>query len=66
MVQNALDLRTDAETATFEEEAVTVMAENDAALPQQEVLTRGDAAKFLYRVKYLSVTAPGMQALRLD
>ena len=65
MVQNALDLRTDTETATAEEEALAVMAENGALLPVEEVLTRGDAAKFLYQVKYLSVTAPGLQVLRL-
>ena len=66
MVQNALDLRTDTETATIEEEALAVMAENGALLPVEEALTRGDAAKFLYRVKALSVNAPGMKVLRLD
>ena len=66
MVQNALDLRTDTQTATVAEEALTVMAENGVSLPVDGMLTRGDAAKFLYRVSHLSVDAPGMQVLRID
>ena len=61
MVQNALDLQTET-TGTVEEEALAVMAENGVELPET-VLTRGEAAKFLYRVKTLAVTAPGMMAL---
>ncbi len=61
MVQNALALQTEA-TGTVEEEALAVMAENGVELPET-VLTRGDAAKFLYQVKHLAVNAPGMLAL---
>ena len=59
MVQNALALQTDGQEQT----AIAVMAQNGAELPLEGVLTRADAAKFLYKVKSLSVNAPGMQAL---
>ena len=62
MVQNVLALESDSQEQT----ALAVMAQNDAQLPAEGVLTRGDAAKFLYRVSRLSATAPGMQALSAE
>ena len=66
MVQNALDLQSEATGATVEEEALAVMAENGVELPAEGVLTRADGAKFLYRVRSLAVNAPGMKVLRAD
>lgn len=60
MVQNALDLESD------ETEAVAVMAENGIELEAEQVLTRAQGAKLLYRVSALSVDAPGMAVLRMQ
>ena len=64
LIQNALDLP----TAVMAGEdpaawALAVMAENGVNLPEQAVLTRGDAAVALYRVSKLAPSAPGMQVL---
>ena len=59
MAQNALALK----SVSGEETAIQVMAQNGAILPGEGVMTRGDAAKFLYQVTSLSVNAPGMQAM---
>ena len=77
MIQNALDLsvsQTALETVSAEgaDEAVpawaaasvTVMNENGVVLAADQALTRGELAKALYRVSYLSVDAPGMQVIR--
>ena len=60
MVQNALDLESN------ETEAVAVMAENGIELQTEEVVTRAQGAKLLYKVSALSVDAPGMAVLRMQ
>nr|MBQ8244611.1 cadherin-like domain-containing protein [Oscillospiraceae bacterium]MBQ8245471.1 cadherin-like domain-containing protein [Oscillospiraceae bacterium] len=77
MIQNALDLSVsqtalEAVSAEGADEAVpswaaasvTVMSENGVVLTADQALTRGELAKALYRVSYLSVDAPGMQVIR--
>ena len=77
MIQNALDLavtQTALETVSAEEAdeavptwavaSVTVMNENGVVLAADQALTRGELAKALYRVSYLSVDAPGMSIIR--
>ena len=77
MIQNALDLtisQTALETVAAEGSgnaipawaaaSVTVMNENGVALTADKALTRGELAKTLYRVSYLSEDAPGMTVIR--
>ncbi len=77
MIQNALEL--DISQQTLEDSAgdtegipvwaavsLTAMAENGVELQGEKRLTRGDAAKLLYRVKELSLEAPGMAVLRMQ
>ena len=77
MLQNALDLTVSAQTLETEQSlqedissraaaSLTVMAEYGVELKAGTVLTRGDAAKVLYRVSKLSVDAPGMAVFRIQ
>lgn len=77
MLQNALDLTVSAQALETEQSlqedissraaaSLTVMAENGVELKAGTALTRGDAAKVLYRVSKLSVDAPGMAVFRIQ
>ncbi len=70
ILQNALDLSVsaemDSEDQTVAVVAMTVMADHGVILPAGEVLTRGDAAKVLYRVSQLTKFAPGMSVFRMQ
>lgn len=73
LLQNALALQsqsnfaqnTQPDVPVWAQDALAVMAENGIQLPGNESLTRGQAAKTLYRISQLALTAPGMQVLRL-
>ena len=77
MIQNALDLSVsqtvletlsstgaDSAVPTWAAASVAVMSENGVDLTADQALTRGELAKALYRVSYLSVNAPGMSVIR--
>jgi len=77
MLQNALDLTVSTQTLEAEQPqqenlssreaaSLTVMAENGVQLQAGSALTRGDAAKVLYRVSKLAVEAPGMAVFRMQ
>ena len=73
MLQNALDLtltetaaEEDSEIPVWAADSLAVMDENGIALQFDQVLTRAQAAEVLYRISFLSVTAPGMMALRMQ
>ncbi len=73
MLQNALDLSVSTQ-ADLEENAdsvpawalsaVNALADNGLALAPGAAMTRGEAAKLLYRIQALAPEAPGMLALR--
>ena len=72
ILQNALDLPVSMETVeleaaeapTWEEMALHAMAENGLELAADQVLSRAETAKLLYRVNTLAQNAPGMYAIR--
>ena len=73
MLQNALDLtltetaaEEDSEIPVWAADSLAVMDENGIALQFDQVLTRAQAAEVLYQISFLSVTAPGMMALRMQ
>ena len=76
MLQNALDLtvstqtleeirETDAEP-TFATASLIALREAGVELQEDAVLTRADAAKLLYQVSHLAITAPGTAVFRLQ
>ena len=46
--------------------SLLTLADHGITLSADQPLTRGEAAQVLYRVSYLSVTAPGMTVLRMQ
>ena len=75
ILQNALDLSIShgaMETMSQEDvpqwaaASLCAMTEHGVDLTAGQTLTRGQVAEVLYRVSYLSITAPGMQVLRLQ
>lgn len=74
MLQNALDLTVSqqalensayADAPVWASSSLTVLAENGVELPCQETLSRGQAAKVLYRVNTLAINAPGMAVFKM-
>lgn len=73
LLQNALDLsmlETEAETSrelpVWAADSVAVMNQYGVALSSENALTRAQAAKVLYQISILSVTAPGMTVFRMQ
>lgn len=80
MLQNALDLAISRNTLEAAERSgeeateipvwaavsLSAMEENGISMDAQAPLTRGDAAKILYRVSRLKASAPGMQVIRMQ
>ena len=80
MLQNALDLAISRDTLEAAEAAggaqedipvwaavsLSAMEENGIPMDAQAPLTRGDAARILYRVSRLKDAAPGMQVIRME
>lgn len=80
MLQNALDLAISRDTLEAAEAAgeaqedipvwaavsLSAMEENGIPMDAQAPLTRGDAARILYRVNRLKDAAPGMQVIRME
>ncbi len=75
MVQNALDLQVGADaleqvaaqddgTPQWAAASLTTLAYHGIELNPTQAMTRGDAAKFLYEIDYISLTAPGVQVIR--
>ena len=73
LLQNALDLTLEETSAQIREEvpvwaasSVAVMNQYGVALGSESALTRGQAAKILYQISQLAVTAPGMTVFRMQ
>ncbi len=72
MVQNALDLSVDTaqqqpeDVPAWAADSLTAMSCNGVAMEANAALTRGQAAQVFYQVSQLSLTAPGMEILRMQ
>lgn len=73
LLQNALDLsmletavETSRELPVWAADSVAVMNQYGVALSSENALTRAQAAKVLYQISILSVTAPGMTVFRMQ
>ena len=73
LLQNALDLSLLETAAEISQElpvwaadSVAVMNQYGVALSSENALTRAQAAKVLYKISILSVTAPGMTVFRMQ
>ena len=73
LLQNALDLTLEETAAQSGEEvpvwaaaSVAAMNQYGVALGSEAALTRGQAAKTLYQISQLAVTAPGMTVFRMQ
>lgn len=75
MVQNALDLQVGADaleqvaaqddgTPQWAAASLTTLAYHGIELNPTQAMTRGDTAKILYEIDYISLTAPGVQVIR--